>query len=367
MANNPIGSICIIAPNEVDMLAFCKDYAQQDHIGEVASVKEYVDLLNAYVDNLPWDCRYNYLPGMARVDGMSYESPTSIRIWFCVSWLSDIKEWVEKLLENHPSLMAKGSADDCQGGIVWDFEYAYNKESGKREFLVAESVSKFYFEGEDAGGEDVCVETEPSDQNADSSAEIREYIWTGDKDSCVDVVVPEGIIRMGCCAFANCPNLTRVVLPDSVERLDERLFEGCTSLTSVLLPIAIKSISRYAFARCVNLKSINIPADVRVIGEAAFKGCTGLTEVVIPEKVTHLAKSVFSGCTALRKVVLPEGLLDIGECAFNGCSSLTEVVMTNRNVQIGRAAFDCCPKLTNTNLPVGCQKDKSPISGELPF
>lgn len=103
-------------------------------------------------------------------------------------------------------------------------------------------------------------------------------------------------------------------------------FEGCSSLTEVVIPEGVTKIGSYAFQACSSLESVVIPEGVTEIGNLAFYYCSSLTEVVIPESVTEIGGSAFQDCPSLTKVVLPESVTEIGSDAFGYCSSLTEVV-----------------------------------------
>lgn len=98
------------------------------------------------------------------------------------------------------------------------------------------------------------------------------------------VTLPEGLLGIGFCAFANCPKLTSINIPRSV-----------------------KTIGRYAFSNCPNLSSILIPNGVMTIDDNAFRKCTSLSQVTIPESITSLGNDVFFECANLTTVVWNAG------------------------------------------------------------
>ena len=57
---------------------------------------------------------------------------------------------------------------------------------------------------------------------------------------------------------------------------------------NVVIPEGVTKIGNMAFKGCTGLQSVAIPEGVRVINWRAFSGCTSLTSVVIPESVTKI-------------------------------------------------------------------------------
>ena len=46
-----------------------------------------------------------------------------------------------------------------------------------------------------------------------------------------DVVIPDGVTKIGDCAFFACQNLTNAYIPDSVTKIGESAFAFCKKLT----------------------------------------------------------------------------------------------------------------------------------------
>lgn len=85
------------------------------------------------------------------------------------------------------------------------------------------------------------------------------------------VIVPEGVVRIGPDAFADCTTLRSIVLPDGLRFISKHAFENCHSLTSINIPDSVEEIETAAFFKCNSLSSIDIPDSVTV-RPAAFKG-----------------------------------------------------------------------------------------------
>ena len=74
-----------------------------------------------------------------------------------------------------------------------------------------------------------------------------------------DVVIPDGVVKIGTFAFWNCTNITRVTIPNSVISIEKCAFSGCTRLTNITISNSVTHINHYAFYNCHKL-TINAPA-----------------------------------------------------------------------------------------------------------
>lgn len=74
-------------------------------------------------------------------------------------------------------------------------------------------------------------------------------------------------------------NLTKVITPiisstgATITEIDDLCFNKCKKLNEVVISNGIQRIGTYAFKGCENLKSITMPTSVTYIGEDAFDGC----------------------------------------------------------------------------------------------
>ncbi len=192
-----------------------------------------------------------------------------------------------------------------------------------------------------------------------------------------EVVIPEGTISIGQCAFAHCENLSKVTLPDSLESIGACAFsysnfesvtigEGissigaeafsyCSNLKYAKLPEGLQTIETGLFYYCEKLEKVNIPESVTVIGERAFCNCAALTEISLPHNVTTISVCAFERCGNLANVTLPDSLQSIGGFAFSECYALQKIDIPASVTSIGFNAFSSCEKLTSVTLSDGLE------------
>ena len=72
-------------------------------------------------------------------------------------------------------------------------------------------------------------------------AAIARPAFSGNR-SLVEVVVPDGVLRLEGGAFAGCASLKKVRLPDSLEEVGGGLFDGCGALEDLQLDISIEAV-----------------------------------------------------------------------------------------------------------------------------
>lgn len=87
---------------------------------------------------------------------------------------------------------------------------------------------------------------------------------------CGGTVIPDGVARIGCQAFADCDDLTSITIPGSVKLIDEGAFYACSKLTEVVMNDGVEDIRSGAFNSCCNLASIVVPDSVKYIKSDAF-------------------------------------------------------------------------------------------------
>lgn len=175
---------------------------------------------------------------------------------------------------------------------------------------------------------------------------VEDGILISYKGKSKDVIMPDGIVRIGDSAFSR-KAITSVTMPDSVESIGFGAFSDCKKLTNVVLSKNLKSIGINAFLFCDSLEKIGFPEGLEEIGICAF-----------------------SGCLHLKEALLPKSISEIGSAAFSGCSELVSIGNVNPEAVIGKTAFDECVGLADENgfvIVNGCLYCISPATDSQAF
>lgn len=98
------------------------------------------------------------------------------------------------------------------------------------------------------------------------------------------LIIPEGCIEIGECAFWECDKLRVVIIPEGCREIGEYAFEYCDRLKKVIVPVSIEYIGECAFEDCLEatiiLKKSKKKFAVEFIGNCAFKNCKDVKEEV---------------------------------------------------------------------------------------
>ena len=156
------------------------------------------------------------------------------------------------------------------------------------------------------------------------------------EEQVTQVVINEGVTRIGNCAFWALPSIISVSIPDGVKSIGEFAFSGwysggvpATQIEKIEIPASVTDIGRQAFGNCEKLKTISFEADSKLvkIGYAAFSNCSKLSEVTIPAGVTNIEAYAFYLCSGLQSVTFaPNSQLETIELGvFDYCPALNTI------------------------------------------
>lgn len=134
-----------------------------------------------------------------------------------------------------------------------------------------------------------------------------------------EVIIDEGVERIGQKAFSNCQRISAVTIPNSVTNIDSEAFYQCSGMTHLTIGSGVTTIGNSAFTECGNIDNdLNLPNIVRV-NTAAFKGCRNLHSVRLGSGCTRVENGAFSGCTSLSSITIEAATAAyIGSKAFDG-------------------------------------------------
>ena len=164
-----------------------------------------------------------------------------------------------------------------------------------------------------------------------------------------EIVIPEGVTRIGDSAFQNNTTVTKVTFASTVTSVGTYAFNGCTALTEVVFNEGLLTLERSAFYQCTALTSIELPSTLTTIGRSAFNSCTSLTgDINIPASVTLIDYMAFRSCTGINGTVTIEAGSStvIGEYAFYYCNYITGLVLGEGVTSIGAYAFNSCSRIS---------------------
>ncbi len=139
--------------------------------------------------------------------------------------------------------------------------------------------------------------------------------WYDRRDSITEVIIGEGVTRIGSCAFTDCAHLRCVKLPTSLSDIDYNAVFRCPGLVSfevapdnavyrsqdgVLFDREMETLIFYPNGKAGS--SYAVPPKVRRIRAYAFSGANQLTDISIPLSVEAIDFENFGWSSRLEKV-----------------------------------------------------------------
>ena len=165
------------------------------------------------------------------------------------------------------------------------------------------------------------------------------------------------ILTLGCRAFFEAENLTKITIPASVVSVDYYAFAYCENLQTVEFADGnqLKGIYEGAFCGDIALENITVPDAIVEISDFAFYGCSKLDQ--LPVEDAAALKGIYDYAFAYAGIcgdfTTPENLIEIGNYAFTGIKAekITVPDTKQKELIIGLGAFEGCNELTEITLP----------------
>lgn len=206
----------------------------------------------------------------------------------------------------------------------------------------------------------------------------------------VDLVIPDGIKKIGSGQFYNYKYLKSISFPDGIQigyeafkncpalqfiefrgdgNFDTDAFTGCSSLIAVKLPegysVSFWNVLReYTEAKYVGSDDVLREQDgFRCAqlrdGTYLYRWDTPQENLVLPSSIDgrqyEIANSTFKGCDIIKSITIPEGAVSkIGYGAFSGCNGITEVTVP-AGINLENSVFAECQSLKKATVhsPLG--------------
>ncbi len=229
-------------------------------------------------------------------------------------------------------------------------DYALDGCSSNMKVVVPPEMKEDYLtaEGWWANHKDKIVPAETTSGYCGKTKENggKNVTWTLDNNGTLTISGSGNIKHYDYAVFSpfyNDGRIKNVVINDGVTRIGKYTFEGCRSLESIAIPNSVNYIGYSSFGNCNSLKSITVSNNVTQINANAFSGCTSLSNVTLSEGALYnIGNYAFWGCNSLSSVTIPNSVTTMGEFAFSSCTSLSNVKLSNKLTSISQGAFYGC-------------------------
>ncbi len=174
-----------------------------------------------------------------------------------------------------------------------------------------------------------------------------------------DLVIPDGVKRIGEKAFMYCYTLDTLSIPATVETIEDKAFYSCSHLRELSFRgTGSKSIEMgtMVFYWCRMLERIDLPANLRVLPAWTFAYAAYYShpDVVLPEGMQEVGQYAFNE-SGIKSITFPESLDRVKMLAFGDCHGLQTINWAKREnntpISLGMMAFTDCENLTALTLP----------------
>ena len=166
-----------------------------------------------------------------------------------------------------------------------------------------------------------------------------------------------------------CGDIKNVIVGEGVTRVGNNAFYDCKEITAVSLPDSLQSLGNAAFGWCYNLKSIKLPQGLQSIGIGAFYWNRAIPEITIPGSVQEIGAGAFARCVAMEAIRVEKDnavYCDIDGVLFDKAGTTLVQYPAGRagayqipdgvTDSVQEEEFACAGKLTELTIPASMQK-----------
>ena len=162
--------------------------------------------------------------------------------------------------------------------------------------------------------------------------------WYISRNNLKEIVLEDGITKIGNYVFYDCTGLERITIPSSVTSIGNNAFN---TLTEVTIPASMK-IDFSGFDGCTNLQKINLTPGSGTMADWSldyqdslwYKHKETIKEVKLEEGIKNISESAFYECTNLAKTNVPSTVDSIGRYAYYGCDNLRNLTISSMQCKI---------------------------------
>lgn len=188
------------------------------------------------------------------------------------------------------------------------------------------------------------------------------HIYCDSNTEIIDLVIPEGVTKIGKYAFDGCKSLSSITFPESLLEIGFESFYNCSDLTSLNIPNNVTFIGASAFAGCSCINSLTTHSQLQKIDNNAFSSCSSLKTVTIDSKFGYHPENSKEGYYTfdpsykevfgeqVENYIIGEHLTEISSNSFNNCINLKAITIPHNIESIGYGAFSGCQNLAVVNI-----------------
>ena len=120
------------------------------------------------------------------------------------------------------------------------------------------------------------------------------------------ITLPTTIVDIGSSTFRNCNKLKEVVLNEGLEKIGEEAFSDCISLATVSFPSTLNTVGKMTFIRCKSLKRITLPNISKRLESIVQAGhvevASQIDSITLPGSVKRHGSEMFLAASAIQSI-----------------------------------------------------------------